>query len=931
MKDINNIYNIELDGNILNSKSLYESIEKSYSENISEYKIEINNKKYVFDVKKNNIKEYEIKYNDKNICLVEKTVIIEKDRIFDSQTIYCYNNLISLLKYYDFHDPYIFENGIKNKFNMEKVEGDIKSFDNKTMIVEEYKPNDCLITKEEFELNKTFKTNSLNLRDKIEKRKPECFGKYTLDYLEGIKKEKTLYYFHNENLICFLHDTDYKDKWEGMQNFRFLTGSSKCGKTFSLLCAIRFDKENYKIYLNDRVISELENKGKYDEIKKMFFYEISRIFYEYDDYINFSTKFLGEIKEKNGQKLDFKVFLMNFIDKIDSFMKDKNEKYQKLQMIIDDFELDETNQKVFEKNIKFINDLYEKREKDSIIHFTFISPINNNYIKRCVLLSLDNDSRYATTGLTKKENNIVYYPFIFSSNCFYDPKENSINDYKNEIIKKNQEELKIPNKYLDSINYSLFHLNNIINICGDKRDQNTVETKAKEYINKLEEESEKFVSLFYEKEGCLFVYDLSEVDKYHEKLKTEEYFYYEELISILNCIPIQFITFDLVYINTGDNNKIERKFKISYKYDFYKNSITKYLDYFKNEDYNEKKNYKPGQKGDMLKDKIIDAITNGYFTNFKPDHIISIKNIFELSKYSEENRNKYEGIIKKFEDAFSNKKFHLIMIKQEQSNAEKYDFAFIEQYKSGKFQFILCQATRKKKPSQMMGYNSVKEDCYNFANFFSIFDNFQIKRYHFFFIFQSGIAEDKDSMKYCDNNNMKYIKFCIKNKIPLFLDSNNNQIKELIFNQTSNSMVELIRNNSLEKIDNESSESDYSYTGHKRARVNKNSKAKYIFGINIYKSVKKILGNKDYELSEKNHYLEEGKYFNICHRRDSNNKKIYYLLYMKDGKTEIQIINNSIIKKEKDSNQIKNDDIKSQFNLFKHGIDYECFQLVDND
>ena len=115
--------------------------------------------------------------------------------------------------------------------------------------------------------------------------------------------------------------------------------------------------------------------------------------------------------------------------------------------------------------------------------------------------------------------------------------------------------------------------------------------------------------------------------------------------------------------------------------------------------------------------------------------IISIKNIFELSKYSEENRNKFEDIIKKFEDAFSNKKFHLIMIKQEQSNAEKYDFAFIEQYKSGKFQFILCQATRKKKHSQMMGYNSVKEDCYNFANFFSIFDNFQIKRYHFFFIF----------------------------------------------------------------------------------------------------------------------------------------------------------------------------------------------------
>ena len=53
----------------------------------------------------------------------------------------------------------------------------------------------------------------------------------------------------------------------------------------------------------------------------------------------------------------------------------------------------------------------------------------------------------------------------------------------------------------------------------------------------------------------------------------------------------------------------------------------------------------------------------------------------------------------------------------------------------------------------------------------------------------------------------------------------------------------------------------------------------------------KVLNNKIFELSEKMHSLEEGKYFHICHRKSDKNEFIYYLEYLKNKKKKVVIIN----------------------------------------
>ena len=53
------------------------------------------------------LKEYEIAYNNKKLYLIQIKVDLKKNTITKSFDIYCYKNLISLLKFYDLKLPYI--------------------------------------------------------------------------------------------------------------------------------------------------------------------------------------------------------------------------------------------------------------------------------------------------------------------------------------------------------------------------------------------------------------------------------------------------------------------------------------------------------------------------------------------------------------------------------------------------------------------------------------------------------------------------------------------------------------------------------------------------------------------------------------------------------------------------------------------------------
>ena len=186
-------------------------------------------------------------------------------------------------------------------------------------------------------------------------------------------------------------------------------------------------------------------------------------------------------------------------------------------------------------------------------------------------------------------------------------------------------------------------------------------------------------------------------------------------------------------------------------------------------DYEIDKNKKPGEKGDILEELVIKSIKGGYFSNFKPDITIEIKSIYKLSQYDDEGqKNKFEDEIKKFEEIFSNKKLKLIMITQSNPNGKKYDIAFLHQYEDGKYQFILVQVTRRKEKKEMRQYTNVKCDCYSFANFFALFNDIRLKRYHFDFIFQVGYNQNKQNMSFCIKHNIKFFKFVIKNNSVFF-------------------------------------------------------------------------------------------------------------------------------------------------------------------
>ena len=309
MENINKeVYDIELDGKIFNAKDLYEIVVKAYSKSQNEFDINIKGENYKFKFKKIPKGCYEAEFHSVKIILQKKEVKFIKDKKSFSFNIYCYNNLISILKYYNFVDPIFNIKNKKIKINMDKFDGDINSVLPKAIIEEEFslENNNYLITKEKYQSEKEQKIEISHLEKNEETLTLNKLGKYAKNYIQGIKDNENLFYLENNLMDDFQQDSTYFGEFEDIGIFNFLTGSEKTGKTFSLLCLGIYEfEENYWIYLNDRHMTELEHEGKYNEILNIFFYEISKIFLTYDDYEKFSKKFLKIILEK--KKFSYKL------------------------------------------------------------------------------------------------------------------------------------------------------------------------------------------------------------------------------------------------------------------------------------------------------------------------------------------------------------------------------------------------------------------------------------------------------------------------------------------------------------------------------------------------------------------------------------------------------------------------------------------------
>ena len=932
MENINDEINkIEIDGKAVNSKELYELINKEYSEGKLQYEINIKGEKFIFKIIKNFGKYYELEFDSEKISFDEKIIDFFIDNMEYHFKIYCYKNLNLILKKYKFLNPIIHQNNNQIKLNMEINNEFFKSLQYKS-IIEEISLNykNYLVTAEDYQSEEKIKLSNLSkLRKNEEAITIDKLGKYAKNYLKGIGDKENLFFLENELMLDFESHTRYFTEYPAI--FNFLTGGEKSGKTFTLLYLNIIEcKEKYRIYFNDKYMTELELQDKTDEMLKIFFYEISKIFQSYEDYENFSITFLENIKEILD-KIKFKELISKFIDELDLFIQNNRKNYKKMMILLDDYELDEENPENFKINNNFITKLYNKRKNNPIIQFSFISRINDNYMKKCILFALDLKKRRATTGLTKNDENkdIVYYPFIFFNSCLMDPKDCS--QYQNEICEMNKKKLKIPNNYLKEINYSLFHINNIKNEC--ENNFQIVEQKSKEYVNKLENDYYKFVNDYFIREKGSFIYNIDKLKQLHT-LVNENFIEYKDLIEILNCLPIKFLHFYSCY--QPDKNIEERKllkYKALYIYDFYRTSIDKFLASHEDINYENDKNIKPGKKGDSLEEKVTKSIESNYFDNFRPDKIIEIKSIYNLSLFNvfeeEEEKTKYKYEINQIEQAFI-QGYNLIMIKQTNTSAKRYDLAFLQKYKNGKYQFILIQITRNKGKTDLEQYHDVNSDCYKFANFFSIFDNIEVKRYHFLFIIQGNCKTNQKTMlSFLIENRINYIKFNldIENNNPIFTDSNGKMIKTLVFNDRSFTAVELIKPSKDDGDDETSSE--YSLLGQKRQKQSKISQTKYIFGITIYQKIKSILKCEKFELCKQNCYLKENEYFYVYYKKGEDKNKIYYLKYIKNGKIKLQIIKKTknLKNKEEDEEKEKEEEQNISEEELKE-TESKCFKVI---
>ena len=122
---------------------------------------------------------------------------------------------------------------------MENNDGEITLFD-EGIIIEEGIINDnnynkYLIQKEEYESEKKLQIDPLDLEDGKATLNLNNLGKYSINYLVNLKKDEKLLYFENKSMRRFQNNAIYLEEYKDIGIFKFLTGSEKSGKTFSLL------------------------------------------------------------------------------------------------------------------------------------------------------------------------------------------------------------------------------------------------------------------------------------------------------------------------------------------------------------------------------------------------------------------------------------------------------------------------------------------------------------------------------------------------------------------------------------------------------------------------------------------------------------------------------------------------------------------------
>ena len=444
-------YNIDL-----TKIDLIKKNEKNYSSTSENIVLTINKKIYNFEIKELSESEiYKITFSGKSYIIFKEVAIkFQKgNKIINNYKFKIYEKIINLIEKNKYLNPYIKIKGKNLKINM-----DINASDQNKLYFLKNVINSNDNTIFENKLNYILDKNSFleNKKSYDIYRGKYCFdifGEYFKDYINNINPSERLIYSNNVNSRKFSCYTEYNPF---DINFNFITGPEKIGKTFYVLCKNK-GKGNH-IYFNLKTLYELEIMKNYEKINKIFFYEISKFFKTYEDYKEFSEKFIQDNVDTFNSSYKTQDIFFKFIESVEKYMKSKSENYPNLMITFDEVELNEDTKEIFNINYNLINKIYKKiGSETSSIHFSIISPINDNYIQKCIHLGLKLFYKRANEEyeIIEKDNNTgtIYYAYTYLPSLFYS-NENEFEDYKSKVKERNIN--KIPDTYLSSFNYSFF-------------------------------------------------------------------------------------------------------------------------------------------------------------------------------------------------------------------------------------------------------------------------------------------------------------------------------------------------------------------------------------------------------------------------------------------------------------------------------------------
>ena len=532
--------------------------------NLKDYHVLKGKKSFVLKEKRKEKKIYLFFLNPititfKNVYFNGEIQDFIKDNIYSSIQIEEYFNSLNI------SNPEVIINNSKEfywkaKINIDRFIEDDKLFIyNNIFVYNEYVNNDNIINDNKKQFN------------------PETLTKYFYNYfLYNIKNNEQFEYYYTQNredLYSFLTFLLFNDD---VHFFKFC-GPTSTGKSTTLL---KFSRDfNSIIYLNLKVIYQLEQEQKNVDCYNLIIYEFGRLEFENMDYLNKFKNFL--ITDcQNKSSIDIIYNIMEFI------------KEQNCIIIFDQFKIKYIKKSYFDKIENLIN--------SSSLKLIICSSINDKDIRDEVIKTIT----YFKGNPKDLDHFSQYYYFYFAQN-FFEKKSSNENEL-DDLIQLFD--------YKPKYKFLLLNSKNI---------QNTIKDIKMKIISKIN----SFFSFEKDLDLCKILLNIK--NKINSKLD------YEQFSIIIQKVPLKYYTLKL------EEEYFEIHYAFNFMQVIEKDSITQKecMDYFQKKKYLLDKSFDGKVKGEYFEMSAKFYIEYQNVLPTKIDYKISVKNIVNMEILENEDNN----------------------------------------------------------------------------------------------------------------------------------------------------------------------------------------------------------------------------------------------------------------------------------------------------